>query len=211
MPSLAGVSSENSPTPVPGTPFDDLPTTAAWRHLDARDGFESVFFRRDRSGYVLDGHTSAVEDGEVWAVRYSITLDERWVSRAARVWGRSTTGEYERRLDADGSGGWMVDGTPFPALDGCLDVDLESSACTNLMPVHRMGLGVGTSSQAPAAYVRALDLAVERLEQDYRRVDDDGRQQRYDYRAPAFDFECRLVYDESGLVLDYPGIAVRTH
>jgi hypothetical protein len=25
----------------------------------------------------------------------------------------------------------------------------------------------------------------------------------------AFGFTCRLVYDESGLVLDYPGIAVR--
>jgi hypothetical protein len=35
-----------------------------------------------------------------------------------------------------------------------------------------------------------------------------GRQ-RYRYAAPAFGFTCTLVYDESGLVLDYPGIAVR--
>jgi len=35
-----------------------------------------------------------------------------------------------------------------------------------------------------------------------------GRQ-RYDYAAPVFDFACRLLYDESGLVLDYPGIAIR--
>jgi hypothetical protein len=33
--------------------------------------------------------------------------------------------------------------------------------------------------------------------------------QRYDYTAPAFDFACRLVYDGSGLILEYPGIAVR--
>jgi hypothetical protein len=33
--------------------------------------------------------------------------------------------------------------------------------------------------------------------------------QCYDYSAPAFEFSCRLVYDESGLVLDYPGIAAR--
>ena len=33
--------------------------------------------------------------------------------------------------------------------------------------------------------------------------------QHYDYTAPAFDFRCRLVYDQSGLVPDYPGIAVR--
>ncbi|MGE5286203.1 MAG: putative glycolipid-binding domain-containing protein [Micromonosporaceae bacterium] len=29
------------------------------------------------------------------------------------------------------------------------------------------------------------------------------------YEISAFDFTCRLVYDEGGLVLDYPGIAVR--
>jgi uncharacterized protein len=53
--------------------------------------------------------------------------------------------------------------------------------------------------------VRAVDLTVERLEQTYVRLPDQG----YDYVAPVFDFACRLVYDESGLVLDYPGIAVR--
>lgn len=36
-----------------------------------------------------------------------------------------------------------------------------------------------------------------------------GGQQRYDYAAPVFGFTDRLVYDESGLVLEYPGIARR--
>ena len=57
--------------------------------------------------------------------------------------------------------------------------------------------------------MRAGDLSVERLEQRYLRLPDDSGRQRYRYRAPAFDFECELVYDESGLVLDYPGIATR--
>jgi hypothetical protein len=72
-----------------------------------------------------------------------------------------------------------------------------------------MGLRVGARSPAPAAYVRARDLGVERLEQEYVRACDDGRHQRYDYAAPVFDFAARLVYDEAGLVLDYPGIALR--
>ena len=80
---------------------------------------------------------------------------------------------------------------------------------TNALPVHRMGLRVGARASAPAAYARALDLRVERLEQDYVRTADESRHQRYDYAAPVFDFSCRLVYDECGLVLDYPGIAVR--
>lgn len=77
--------------------------------------------------------------------------------------------------------------------------------------MHRLGLRVGQSVEAPAAYVRALDLRVERLEQTYMRVDDDGDRQRYLYRSPAFGFEAQLVYDASVLVLDYPGIASRVH
>lgn len=37
----------------------------------------------------------------------------------------------------------------------------------------------------------------------------EGAHQRYDYAAPAFGFTSRLVYDDSGLVLEYPGIAER--
>jgi hypothetical protein len=32
---------------------------------------------------------------------------------------------------------------------------------------------------------------------------------RFDYTAPVFDYRGLLVYDASGLVLDYPGIAIR--
>jgi hypothetical protein len=55
----------------------------------------------------------------------------------------------------------------------------------------------------------ALDLSTERLEQSYTRLPGESRHQRYRYAAPAFGFTCTLVYDESGLVLDYPGIAIR--
>ena len=75
--------------------------------------------------------------------------------------------------------------------------------------MHRLKLRVGQSVEAPTAFVRAVDLRVERLEQTYMRVDDDGDHQRYQYRSPAFGFEAQLVYDPSGLVLDYPGIASR--
>jgi hypothetical protein len=181
--------------------FDDLPPQAAWRHVDALEGFEVVFAARGR----LRGHTSAVEDGRAWAVRYDIRLDERWRTRSAHVAGDTPDGPRETWLEADGEGTWTVDGAPAPQLDGLLDVDLESSACTNTLPVHRLALGHGQQAGAPAAYVRALDLSVGRLEQTYRRLDD----RRYDYASPAFDFTAILDYDAAGLILDYPGIAVR--
>jgi uncharacterized protein len=186
-----------------------LPPYAAWRHRDARDGFEVVFLEARDAGVLIRGHTAAVEDGEPFAVRYSIELDERWRTRVAHVSGQSSLGTRDVTLEADGDGGWHVDGRPAPHLDGCLDVDLESSALTNAFPVNRLALAPGRAAEAPAAYVRALDLRVERLEQRYVRIDDGRRPQRYDYTSPAFDFRCELVYDEAGLALDYPGIATR--
>jgi uncharacterized protein len=190
--------------------FAPPPAFAAWEHREARAGFEVVFLDDDGDGCRVEGCTAAVEDGDAWAVEYRITLDARWVTRRAEISARSATGRHERTLEGDGSGGWLVDGRPAPHLDGCLDVDLESSSFTNAFPVHRLGLAVGEAADAPAAYVRALGLGVERLEQRYARIADDGDHQRYDYVSPAFAFRCDLTYDTFGLVLDYPGIAVRT-
>ncbi|WP_433665155.1 hypothetical protein ACQPW1_05505 [Nocardia sp. CA-128927] len=37
-------------------------------------------------------------------------------------------------------------------------------------------------------------------------MDDDGPHQRFAYTAPQFDFTSTLTYDESGFVIDYPGM-----
>jgi uncharacterized protein len=189
--------------------FATMPASAAWRHVTATEGFESAFFTTAPGGHRVAGGSAGVEEGQAWTVRYAIELDEDWRTRTAQVSGVSALGGHEVRLEGDGDGHWWVDGAAVHELDGCFDVDLEPSACTNSFPVHRLRLRVGESAAAPAAYVRALDLRVERLEQDYTRVHDGGGHQRYDYRSPVFGFACLLVYDASGLALDYPGIATR--
>jgi hypothetical protein len=185
------------------------PATACWLHREARSGFEVAYFRSQEDGWAVDGTTAAVEDTKTWIVTYSIRLDAGWATRSARIMARTAAGLRETLLEVDQTGRWLVDGDPAPHLDGCRDVDLESSAMTNALPVHRLGLAAGRQADAPAAYVRALDLSVGRLEQTYRRIADEGARQRYEYAAPAFDFTSCLVYDESGLVLDYPGVARR--
>jgi hypothetical protein len=189
--------------------FAPVPATAAWHHRGARSGFEVVYFGARGDGCRIEGWTTAIEDGATWAVEYVIEADAAWATRSARIRGRSAEGFRSTLLETDGAGHWLIDGEPAPRLDGCLDVDLEASAMTNALPVRRMALPVATAAAAPAAYVRAVGLAVERLEQTYLRATGEATSQRYDYTAPAFDFHCRLSYDQSGLVLDYPGIAVR--
>jgi hypothetical protein len=192
---------------MPG--FRGLPAAAAWQHQDSRVGFEVVFFERGDGGYRIQGTTTAVENEVPWSVAYTIEIDSFGATRRALVTGRSTRATDQVVVTSDGAGHWEVDGRPADALDGCLDVDLESSAMTNAFPVRRMQLAIGDRAAAPAAYVRAADLAVVRLEQTYVRVEDVAGRPRFHYEAPVFDFRCDLVYDEHGLVTTYPGIAAR--
>jgi hypothetical protein len=179
--------------------------SAAWRHHGAAEGFETLLLQRDGDGCRFEGFSAGVEEGVGWGIAYELAVDERWATRSARV---VSHGGRAVLLEADGAGGWLVDGDPAPRLDGCLDADLEGSACTNALPVRRLALDVGERAEVSAAYVRS-DLRVERLEQSYTRLEDEGGRQRYEYASPAFDFRAVLVYDEHGLILDYPGIATR--
>ncbi|MFI0485686.1 putative glycolipid-binding domain-containing protein [Actinomadura sp. 9N215] len=187
--------------------FAEPPASAAWEHRDARTGFEVLRTARRDGGWTLRGTTTAVENGTPWVVEYAIEVDGDWHTRSARV--RHPLGGRPLALDKAPDGRWLVDDRHDPRLDGCVDVDLESSAMTNALPVHRLRLDVDETADAPAVYVRAADLTVDRLEQSYARLPDTTGRQCYGYAAPAFDFTARLVYDESGFVLDYPGLAVR--
>ncbi|KAE8765109.1 hypothetical protein GB883_05780 [Georgenia thermotolerans] len=182
------------------------PTTAAWRHAGARVGFEVAYLRTHGTGWRLEGGTTAVEAGETWMVEYLVEVDASWTTHHARITARSTSGLFHLEVEADGTGSWRVDGRTAPQLQGCLDLDLESSVLTNALPVHRLGLAPGERAEAPAAYVRVPFLAVERLAQSYERLPGEGR---YAYAAPAFDVAAELRFDASGLLVSYPGLAAR--
>jgi uncharacterized protein len=124
------------------------------------------------------------------------------------MWSPSPKGENRVTVEVDGKAHWRVDG--FAARTGRLPRRRSRGlAVYEHDPIHRLGLEAGDSADAPAAYVRWLDLSVQRLEQEYHRLDDDKRRLRFDDRAPRFDYAARLVFDRSGLVLSYPSIASR--
>lgn len=66
-----------------------------------------------------------------WAVRYEIDIGADWSTGQARVWARSVAGERAVSIESSEPGRWLINGTEVPQLQGCLDVDLESSALTN--------------------------------------------------------------------------------
>ena len=146
--------------------------------------FKLLIFRADDHSITLEGVTAAVEEGRTtWVVDHTIEIDRSWRTRRAAVRGRSLSGPRSTVLEVV-DGDWLVDCLPAPHLDGCADVDLESSAMTNTLPVHRLSLGVDERAEAPAAYVRAVDLSVERLDQTYIRRADDADSHDYDCPTP---------------------------
>jgi hypothetical protein len=183
-----------------------IPTQAAWRHHGARDGFEVLFATHGDEGHTLTGHTTAVEDGVSWTVGYAVATDEFWQTTAVEATNRTADGPGDTRIQRRSGNQWLVNGEHRPDLNGCVDVDFESSAVTNTLPIQRLDFPIGDTISVPAAFVRALNLAVERLEQTYTRLDDAGR---FAYTSPTFDFACELTYDRSGLIVEYPSIAVR--
>jgi uncharacterized protein len=190
--------------------FVDPPDSACWQHQGLRSGFEVVYFEALGTGWRIETTTAGLQDGEAWVVSCDLAVDEQWRTRSANVTARTVSAIWELLIEADGEGHWWIDDAAASHLDGCIDLDLESSAMTNALPVRRLGLNVGDHADVPAAYFSLTTTTLNRLGQSYLRVEDvDGRQQ-YAYAAPVFDFECHLVYDNSGLVLDYPGIATRS-
>ncbi len=189
--------------------FAPLPPTAAWRHVEAQDGFETVFLRDVASGHVIDGHTAAIEDGEVWAVHYTVEVDERWLTQHCRVWSWSRTANA--RPSSVGTrpvGGESTESSRPSSTAASTSTSKRPPAPTcsrSAVP----DCALHTSMEVPAAYVRTPDLAVERLEQSYFRLSSDNDDLLFEYRSPRFGFEDELRFGPDGLVLDYPGIATR--
>ena len=182
-----------------------LPAAASWTHVGARTGFEVLF----TNGYRLRGRTSAREDTSTWFVGYDIEVDDQWRTTHVRAVNSTTSGDSQVALERDSRDRWTVNGVARPDMDGCQDVDFESSAVTNTLPIHRLPFEVGQTLEVPAAFVRADDLSVELLSQRYTLLTVAADGPVFDYESATFDFACELRVDPAGLVLDYPGIAVR--
>jgi uncharacterized protein len=172
-----------------------MPPPIAFRHLGVRDGFEVAWFAPP----TLRGGSTFIEGGVGHHIAYEITLAPDGSTSAATIRSLDRTVALARV-----GGTWTIDNRERPDLVDCPDIDLESSAVTNALPIARLSLALGESGDALAAWVR-IDLTVERLEQTYTRLDE----RRYDYVSHYDGFRAVLEYGDDGLVVDYPGIAAR--
>ena len=188
----------------------ELPETAAWRHRGLRDGFEVAYFASNPADGTtrIWGSSVAVEGSASYAVSYRVIVDEQWATREATVQTQIRDATWSTDFARDENGTWFVDGEVRPDLAACADIDLEASVVTNTIPVHRLWAEPG-SHEVRAVYVRATANVVEVLDQRYDIPATVTSPFSLGYTAPQFDFSADLRYDASGLIVEYPELAVR--
>lgn len=139
--------------------------------------------------------------------RYELETDAAWRTRRLNfaIMKSGETAANRLALESDGEGNWQVNGEPQPDLAGCLDVDIQITPFTNILPIRRLGLSAGASADIRVVYVPVPDLTPRPTEQRYTCLEplrDTGG--RYRYEGLFRNFTADLTVDADALVTDYP-------
>lgn len=171
---------------------------ALWRRCDV-PGYESCRIFAGDSGWQLDGTAVLAHEGSACRLNYVIACDHEWITQSAVVSGWVGTRLIDITVTRDASGRWRVNGTACAAIEGCVDVDLNFSPSTNLLPIRRLQLAIGQTAAVRAAWLRFPSFELEPLEQTYARTGE----RIYRYESNGGRFVADVTVDERGLVLDY--------
>src|SRR5512143_1269845 len=171
-----------------------------WRRVD-RPGHEACRLTAVRGGWRLQGTAVFDHRGLPCRFDYYIRVDAAWRTRSAVVEGWIGARNVRREIAVSPSRRWTMDGKAQPRVAGCVDIDLNFSPSTNVLPIRRLALGVGREATLRAAWLRFPSFRLEPLDQVYRRT---GRR-TYRYESAGGRFTRDLDVDANGLVTRYPG------
>jgi hypothetical protein len=133
---------------------------------------------------------------------YRIICDAAWHTLFVRVAGWLGTTSIDIHIKTDPAGGWWLNEVEQPEVRDCIDIDLNFSPSTNLLPIRRLSLAVGEEAQVQAAWLRFPSFTLEPLPQQYRRLNENT----YRYESAGGQFVSELKVNHAGFVIDYPGI-----
>jgi len=173
--------------------------TILWRRLD-HPGHEAARLWSHASAWHLAGTAAFAHDQQPCLLDYHLICDANWHTRSGRVagWVGDTTVEME--LSVDAAQRWLLNGKEVPTVTGCLDLDLNFSPSTNLLPVRRLTLEIGQTAIVKAAWLRFPSFTLEPLEQVYHRT----AVATYRYESAGGGFVRNLTINAAGFVTDYP-------
>ncbi len=171
-----------------------------WRRRDTT-GHEYARLSRNDGGWQLTGVALFQHEQQPCQLDYAIVCDEQWLTKSGRVNGWVGEKPIDIEVSVDASATWRINGTECPDVAGSTDLDLNFSPSTNLMPVRRLNLTIGSEAQVIAAWLRFPEFTLKPLEQIYRRIGDLS----YRYESAGGTFVAKLQVNATGFVTSYPG------
>jgi hypothetical protein len=175
--------------------------TILWRRID-RPGHESARLSHSKSNHQLSGAAVFAHEHQPCCLSYLIACDEQWQTRTAMVSGWVDNQVIDIAIDVDLERRWTLNGQRCDEVSGCIDIDLNFSPSTNLLPIRRLKLAENEQSSVRAAWLRFPTFQLEPLEQLYRHV----AGPTYRYESAGGTFVADLEVNEVGFVTRYPGV-----
>lgn len=172
-----------------------------WQGLNWR-GHEAARVYQLNAEWCLEGTAVFATDDRPCTLSYLVVCDSTWNSLRGSVSGWLGSDNVNIEITVDDHRRWLLNGAEHPAVNGCVDLDLNFSPSTNLLPIRRLNLAIGQHAEVSAAWLRFPSFEFEPLSQIYTRLDE------FTYRYSSNDgkFMRDLTVNEAGLVTDYPGL-----
>ncbi len=170
-----------------------------WRRIDTT-GHEAARVYGDEDGWYLDGAAIFLHERSPCRLEYLIECDPDWSTRSVTIDGWVGEEIIEVEILVNEKGVWFLNAEQITTVEGCVDIDLNFSPITNLLPLRRLALKNGESQSVNAAWLRFPSFELERLDQTYSRID----ASTIKYESQDGSFVRNLKVNSAGLVLDYP-------
>lgn len=172
-----------------------------WRGIDMPGHEACRLFQLD-DGWCLSGTAVFSSDNRPCQLSYHVACDSSWNTRRGSVSGwLGDDVPVELSIEVHDHR-WRLNGIEVPTTQGCIDLDLNFSPSTNLLPIRRLNLDVGQHAEVKAAWLKFPTFELEPFSQIYTRLD----QFRYRYSSENGRFVRDLTVNELGFVTEYPGL-----
>src|SRR5262245_27569767 len=172
-----------------------------WRRLDY-PGHESARLLFLTGLWNLEGSAVFAYEELDCRLDYHIVCDSNWLTRSARIagWVGNKVVDIEIAVSPDQN--WRVNEKDISEVAGCIDLDLNFSPSTNLLPIRRLNLAVSEEAEVRAAWLRFPGFELEPLTQLYRRTAETS----YHYESAGGKFVTEITVNSNGFVTEYPDL-----
>jgi hypothetical protein len=165
-------------------------------------GHEFCQLSSQGTGWQLRGSAAFSHEQQPCRLDYRVVCDAAWRTLSANVEGWVGNSIVDIRIRTDAAAHWWLNEVEQPDVTGCIDIDLNFSPSTNLLPIRRLNLAIGEKADVKAAWLRFPSFNLEPFPQQYHRLEENI----YRYESAGGQFVADLIVNRSGFVIDYPGI-----